>query len=59
MRNFIPAKYVEDQVLGLYDTVNNVFYTNAGASASAFIAGPAATSIGRDETLYCAEINEI
>lgn len=30
VRNFIPAKRNSDNVLGMYDTVNNVFYTNEG-----------------------------
>ena len=38
VRNFIPAKRNSDNVLGLYDLVNNVFYTNAGSGT--FIAGP-------------------
>lgn len=38
VRDFIPAKRKSDNVLGLYDTVNNVFYTNAGSGT--FTAGP-------------------
>lgn len=30
VRNLIPAKRNYDNVLGMYDTVNGVFYTNAG-----------------------------
>lgn len=37
VRNFIPAKRDSDDVLGMYDTVNDVFYTNAGTQA--FIGG--------------------
>ena len=36
--NFIPARRNSDDVLGLYDTVNNVFYTNSGSGS--FVAGP-------------------
>lgn len=38
LRNFIPAKRNTDSVLGLYDLVNGVFYTNGGDGE--FIAGP-------------------
>ena len=38
VRNMIPAQRNSDNVLGLYDTVNNVFYTNSGTQD--FIAGP-------------------
>ena len=41
IRNFIPAKRKSDSVLGLYDLVNNKFYTNAGTGT--FIAGPEET----------------
>lgn len=37
-RDFVPAKRSSDGVLGLYDLVNNVFYTNAGTGT--FTAGP-------------------
>ena len=37
VRNFIPAKRNSDNEIGLYDTVNDVFYTNAGTDT--FIAG--------------------
>lgn len=37
VRNFIPAERISDSVIGLYDTVNSVFYTNAGTGN--FIAG--------------------
>lgn len=30
VRNFIPVKRNSDNVLGMYDTVNKIFYTNAG-----------------------------
>lgn len=38
-RNMYPARRNSDSVLGMYDTVNNVFYTNAGTGT--FTAGPA------------------
>ena len=31
VRNFIPCNRKSDSVIGLYDTVNGVFYTNAGS----------------------------
>ena len=31
VRNLVPAKRNSDSVLGMYDTVNNQFYTNAGS----------------------------
>lgn len=37
IRNFIPARRNSDNVLGMYDLVNDVFYTNAGTGE--FIAG--------------------
>ncbi len=37
VHNFIPAKRNSDNVLGMYDTVNNVFKTNAGSGT--FTAG--------------------
>lgn len=37
VRNFIPCYRVSDNEVGLYDTVNNQFYTNQGTSK--FIAG--------------------
>lgn len=38
IRDFIPAKRNSDSVIGLYDLVNDVFYTNAGTGT--FTAGP-------------------
>ena len=38
IRSFVPAKRKSDNVLGLYDEVNGVFYTNAGTGT--FIEGP-------------------
>ncbi|MFQ6760064.1 MAG: hypothetical protein ACLRFM_01505 [Alphaproteobacteria bacterium] len=40
VRNMIPVKRNSDGALGMYDTVNNRFYTNAGTGT--FIAGPVA-----------------
>lgn len=37
IRDFVPAKRNSDDVLGMYDIVNDVFYTNAGAGV--FIGG--------------------
>lgn len=37
VRNFIPAMRKSDNVVGLYDDVNDVFYTNAGSGT--FVAG--------------------
>lgn len=41
VRNFVPCKNTSG-TLGLYDAVNNVFYTNAGRGT--FTAGPIATT---------------
>lgn len=41
VRNFVPCKN-SSGTLGLYDAVNNVFYTNAGTGT--FTAGPIATT---------------
>ena len=38
VRNFIPCKRNSDNVLGVYDTVDGVFYTNQGTGT--FTAGP-------------------
>ncbi len=38
VRDFVPARRDSDGVIGMYDTVNNVFYTNQGTGT--FIAGP-------------------
>ncbi len=40
IRNMIPVKRNSDGVLGMFDTVNDVFYTNAGDGE--FVAGPVA-----------------
>lgn len=39
VRNMIPCYRKSDNVKGMYDTVNNVFYTNTGSGT--FTAGPA------------------
>ena len=44
VRNFVPAKNASGAV-GMYDTVNNRFYTNAGTGE--FIAGPTVSTIGQ------------
>ena len=38
VRNFIPAKRNSDNVVGMYDTVTQTFFTNAGSGT--FTAGP-------------------
>lgn len=40
IRNYIPARRNSDNVLGMYDTVTNTFFTNAGTGT--FTAGPEA-----------------
>ena len=57
VRNFIPVQRKSDNVAGLYDTVNNVFYANSGSGT--IVAGPKAVSQSRNGSLYCAEFNEI
>ena len=39
IRNLVPAKRNSDNTVGMYDTVTNIFFTNAGTGT--FIAGPA------------------
>ena len=38
VRDFVPARRVSDNVLGMYDLVSKVFFTNAGTGS--FTAGP-------------------
>ena len=38
VRDFVPARRDSDSVLGMYDTVTDTFYTNAGTGS--FVAGP-------------------
>lgn len=38
IRNFIPAKRNSDNVLGMYDTISETFFTNSGTGN--FVAGP-------------------
>ena len=38
VRNFIPARRDSDGVLGMYDSITNQFFTNAGTGT--FVAGP-------------------
>ncbi|MBQ9540635.1 MAG: hypothetical protein IJU89_04405 [Alphaproteobacteria bacterium] len=42
VRDFVPARRNSDNVLGMYDTVNNRFYTNSGSGE--FIAGDPVTT---------------
>jgi hypothetical protein len=49
-RNLIPAKCNSDNVVGLYDTVNGVFYTNSGTGS--FIAGPAVAQPATVEIIW-------
>jgi hypothetical protein len=61
VRNFIPCKRKSDNVIGLYDSVNKVFYTNSGSGT--FGAGPVLTnsraSIYQDGRISGREIIEI
>ena len=50
IRNFIPAKRNSDNVVGLYDTVNNIFYTNSGTGT--FNAGPVVLPCGYTRLEY-------
>lgn len=50
IRDFVPAKRNSDNVLGLYDIVNNKFYTNAGTGT--FIAGSEKTPWRYGKELY-------
>lgn len=43
VRNFVPAMRNNDNALGMYDVVNDVFYTNNGSGA--FISGPKSNSV--------------
>ena len=49
VRDMVPARN-SDAVVGLYDTVNDRFYTNAGTGT--FTAGPAVSSCGYTELEY-------
>lgn len=42
IRNFLPARHISDGAIGLYDIINNQFYTNAGSGS--FTAGPTITT---------------
>lgn len=50
IRNYIPAKRAVDNALGLYDTVNNEFYENAGTGT--FIAGSAISGASDKAKIY-------
>ena len=47
VRNFIPARQDSTGTPGMYDTVTNTFYTNAGTGT--FIAGPVASYIPQNQ----------
>ena len=61
VRCYIPVKRQSDNMLGLYDTINNVLYTNAGTDT--FIAGPVVTntnaSIYSTHIVSCRNLKEI
>ena len=40
VRDLVPCYRIRDEVAGMYDLVNNVFYTNAYNSGDDFIVGP-------------------
>ena len=44
VRDFVPVKRISDSKCGLWDKINNVFYSNAGTGT--FTAGPTATLSG-------------
>jgi len=50
VRDFIPAKRNSDGVLGMYDTVSNTFFTNAGSGD--FIAGYGIASTSYVQGMY-------
>ena len=50
IRNYIPAKRAVDSIIGLYDTVNNEFYENAGTGT--FIAGSAISGASDKAKIY-------
>ena len=50
LREFIPCYRKSDNVAGLWDTVERLFYTNAGTGA--FVVGP---SVGDKWTAYCTD----
>jgi hypothetical protein len=54
VRNFIPAKRDSDNAIGMYDLVNNVFYTNSGTGT--FVTGNIITLPTPD---YPIEINNV
>lgn len=52
IRNFIPCKNANN-IIGMYDGVNNVFYSNSGTGS--FVAGP--VSIAAYEVVNATELN--
>jgi len=59
IRDYVPAKRNSDNAIGMYDTVNDTFYPNAGTGT--FTAGPAASGAGAMTYTYGvgATINEV
>ena len=50
VRDFVPVRRNSDGVLGMYDTVTNAFFTNAGTGT--FIAGPAVAQPATVEIIW-------
>lgn len=50
VRDFVPARRKSDGILGVYDTVNDAFYTNIGTGT--FIAGPVVYDYHNMEDVY-------
>ncbi len=53
VRNYIPCYRISDSVIGLYDTITGVFYTNAGTGT--FVAGASVSTVVANKsnaTLY-------
>ena len=55
IRHFIPVRRTSDSVVGLYDTVNGVFYANGGSGS--FIGGPAITDASFERLAYLQSSN--
>lgn len=49
LRHFVPARRISDNVIGMIDVVNNVFYTSASTYGT-FTAGPDVSSSGASIT---------
>lgn len=52
IRDFVPARRESDSIVGMYDVVNNVFYTNSGTGS--FVAGPDIARPVPDQLSYSA-----